>query len=157
MRIEYIDGFSVTGLSVRTKNALELMPKTANISLLWEAFSTHCRSFLSEDAKIYGVYTQYETDASGEFNVLACSDQLTCAQFDDVKCQCSYPCESMTIEAGKYLVFSAKGKMPQTVIQLWDEVWRYFNAFDCEHVRIFNTDFEYYKHENEVEIAIGVE
>ncbi|MCL1123498.1 GyrI-like domain-containing protein [Shewanella surugensis] len=161
MRIEHIETFSVAGLAVRTKNALELAPSTAKISSLWELFNIRCGSLLSEDANVYGVYTHYESDVSGEFDIIACADTLTIAQLSNDQSvldpDVSATALTVSVESGKYLVFSAKGKMPQTVIQLWGEVWRYFNAYDCGHIRNFNTDFEYYKSDNEVEIAIGIE
>ncbi|WP_299490455.1 GyrI-like domain-containing protein [uncultured Shewanella sp.] len=157
MRIEYIDAFTLIGLSVRTKNVFELTPKTAKVAPLWNEFSRICLPLLAASPKLYGAYTAYESDASGEYDLIACADGLNLKQLEPVLSQTEYTQQSVTIEAGKYLIFSAKGKMPHTIIQLWGEVWRYFNAYDCEHVRLFKTDFEYYKADNEVEIAIGVE
>lgn len=157
MRIENIDAFNLVGIKVRTKNLLELTPATAKIAPLWDEFYRTCSPLLSTNAKLYGVYTAYESDVSGEFDLVASADELSVEKLKMVLNQTDYAEQSVHIEAGKYLIFSAKGKMPQTIIQLWGEVWRYFNAYDCEHVRLYKTDFECYKSDTEVEIAIGIE
>ncbi len=157
MRIEYIDGFNLVGLKVRTKNVLELTPKTAKIAPLWDEFYRICGSLLSTSTHLYGAYTAYESDVSGEFDLVVSTDDLNLETLQTVLSLTEYSHESVKIEAGKYLIFSAKGKMPQTITQLWGEVWRYFNAYDCEHVRLYKTDFECYKSDSEVEIAIGIE
>ena len=58
--------------------------------------------------------------------------------------------------SGKYVTFSASGEMPQTLIDLWGEVWSYFSAENCLYERAYTTDFEYYKSAHEVEVSIAV-
>ncbi|WP_298775313.1 GyrI-like domain-containing protein [uncultured Shewanella sp.] len=157
MRIENIDAFNLVGMKVRTKNLLELTPATAKVAPLWDEFHRICGSLISTSTKLYGAYTAYESDVSGEFDLVVSADGLSLETLQTVLNLTEYSHQSVNIEAGKYLIFSAKGKMPQTIIQLWGEVWRYFNAYDCEHVRLYKTDFECYKSETEVEIAIGIE
>jgi predicted transcriptional regulator YdeE len=143
-----VNSINVTGLVVRTTNADEMNQSTAKIGSLWENFYKNASPNLSENSKVYGLYTNYESDAAGAFDVVACSDTLSPEVLDgSVKFQ---------ISAGKYLKFSAKGEMPQVVINLWGEIWEYFNSDGCSHERAYTTDFECYKSESEVEIFIAL-
>lgn len=60
---------TISGLKIRTKNADEMNPKTAKIGALWQTFFTDAMPTL-EPTPLYGVYTNYESDARGEFDVL---------------------------------------------------------------------------------------
>ena len=67
----------------------------------------------------------------------------------------------VSIPAGKYLVFSEEGHMPNTVMNAWESAWEYFNTLDCEHTRTFAVDFEHYIDGNleygQVDVYIGIE
>lgn len=132
------------GFTVRTKNVDEMNPTTAKIGPCWNRFFTEIAPSLELNSKMYGLYSNYESDASGEFDVTACTNQ----KINDSK--------PVTIKKGKYLVFSAKGEMPQVVIETWGEVWNYFTRSDREHERAYVTDFEFYKSGDEVEVYIGI-
>lgn len=148
MEIVDIEGFSVTGLVVRTTNAAEIKPETAKIGGLWESFYSTVAPTLAENAKVYGLYTNYASDAAGEFDVLACADTDSPNVLDNAV--------SLTIATGEYAKFSAQGAMPDVVITLWREVWAYFSANDCPYARAYTTDFEYYKNNETVEIFIAI-
>ncbi len=148
MIVQYLTSFQVTGFSLRTKNADEMNPSTAKIGQLWEKFYTEAYPKLTSDSKVYGVYTHYESDATGAFDVIACADTLQPSMFND-----AIP---LSIASGNYLKFSATGTLPQAVIELWEQVWHYFSASNCPHTRAYTTDFEYYKSDNEVEIFIAL-
>lgn len=137
---------ALAGVCVRTCNADEMSESTAKLGKLWDEFYQTLGPKLSENAKVYGVYTNYESDENGAFDVFACSDVLDDDAFKQVQTQ-----------AGQYLVFSKQGDMPAAVIELWGEIWRYFSAQDCPYKRAFLTDFEYYKTPNEIEIYIGIQ
>ncbi|PID42000.1 MAG: hypothetical protein CSB48_12065 [Proteobacteria bacterium] len=148
MKTQKIDGFEVTGIVVRTTNENEMNPSTSKIANLWETFYINASPKLSEEAKIYGIYTNYESDCTGAFDVIASSDMLQLEELtDSVK---------VKVQSGQYLVFTAKGEMPQVVIELWGKIWNYFNSKNCPHKRACTTDFEYYKSENEIEIYIAL-
>ncbi|WP_060982174.1 GyrI-like domain-containing protein [Vibrio splendidus] len=148
MKVEMIEAVKAYGFSVRTTNTNEMDPATAKIGQLWQGFFDQAFPKLTPDSKVYGVYTNYQSDFTGEFDVIACTSALTDNNFDALV--------ETEIEAGKYLTFSAEGELPQAVIDLWCEVWAYFNAADCPHVRTYTTDFELYKGETEVEISIAI-
>lgn len=148
MDINDLERTEVTGFFVRTTNAAEMNPETAKIGSLWERFYTNALPELTESSKVYGLYTNYESDVTGAYDVWACASNLPSELLKDSV--------QTKIEEGKYLTFSAKGQMPQVVIDLWGEVWNYFSSPNCPHSRAYTTDFEYYKSENEVEISIAL-
>lgn len=148
MNISEMNGFDVAGFLIRTTNADEVNPSTAKIGNLWAKFYANAAPKLNEQSKVYGLYTNYESDFTGAFDVIACSDTLSPEILpDSVK---------IHVAAGKYVTFAACGEMPQVVIALWGEVWRYFGSENCPHERAYTTDFEYYKSAHEVEISIAV-
>ncbi len=148
MKTLEIDMVNVSGIAVRTTNENEMKPSTARIANLWQKFYADVMPKLPEGAKIYGVYTNYQSDYMGEFDVIACSDAFQPDQLPDSI--------QTKIQSGKYLVFTAEGEMPQIVIDLWGKIWTYFQSDNCSYQRAYTTDFEYYKSENEIEIYIAL-
>lgn len=137
------------GFSVRTTNQAERNPETAQISALWERFYQHAGSHLTKQSQVYGVYTNYESDMNGAFDVYACTDNAAVLRLDNAK--------TVTLQSGTYLKFSGAGEMPQAVIDAWGEVWAYFTSDNCPHTRAYTTDFEWYKSPNDVEIYIAIQ
>lgn len=154
MQVIEIKGFTVHGLSVRTKNANEMAPATAKIALLWGDFYQHIIPKLKEASLSYGVYSHYESDFNGEFTVLAGADSASVVAAADRE-----GLDSVVIASGTYLVFSKKGAMPQAVIEAWGDVWAYFSDKDCPHQRAYTADFEQYRsisEMSEVDIYIAI-
>ncbi|KTD27049.1 GyrI-like domain-containing protein [Legionella maceachernii] len=141
-----LDGFLISGLSVRTKNSEEFDPNTAKLPKLWEAFSLKANHlpFFMKNSEIFGVYTDYESDATGYYNVTVGGlTEKVLPEFSTVK-----------IHSGNYLVFSGKGVMPKSVIETWLRIWSYFESYsECK--RNFISDFELYRGD-EISIHIGV-
>ena len=148
MKVEMIEAVKAYGFSVRTTNTDEIDPAKAKIGQLWQGFFDQVFPTLTPDSKVYGVYTNYESDFTGEFDVIACTNVLADQSLDALV--------ETEIKAGKYLTFSAEGELPQAVIDLWGEVCAYFNSPDCPHIRTYTTDFEFYKGETAVEISIAI-
>jgi len=136
----------ITGLQVRTKNADEMHPDTQKIAPLWGRFFHEILPTLNEGATVYGVYHNYESDATGEFYVLVGADKISVTE----------EMKSVELQAGKYLMFPVKGELPQAIIDTWMQVWAYFEDSSIDERRTYETDFELYKSEDEVEIYIGV-
>lgn len=134
----------LNGLVVRTKNANERDPSSSKIDHLWDKFFKEVAPSLVENAMVYGVYTNYESDASGEFDVMACTDKELSGL------------SRVTLQRGDYLIFSGKGEMPQIVIDTWGEIWNYFSNKDVPYERAYLTDYELYKNKDEIEIYIGI-
>lgn len=137
---------TIKGLHIRTKNVDEMNPETQKIAPLWGRFFAEIMPTLDPSEPLYGVYHNYESDASGAFDVLAGVDSSV--EGEEIT--------SVTLEAGKYLMFPAKGEMPQAIIETWGQVWAYFEDPSIDERRAFATDFEVYKSADEAEIYIGV-
>ncbi|QNK66141.1 GyrI-like domain-containing protein [Variovorax sp. PAMC26660] len=140
------DAFRVAGPTVRTTNHGESTPATARIGALWGRFFGEQMAELmprrTSDARIFGVYSAYESDAHGAFDVTA---GLAVADSEDC----------VAIEAGNYLVFADQGEMPHMVIATWQRIWQYFEAHP-EIARSYRSDFEAYEGPDKVAIHIGV-
>lgn len=134
----------IKGFETRTKNVNEMNPETQKIAPLWGKYFTEIFHTLKEDKSLYGVYHNYESDAQGEFDVLVGAEEGT------------ESLSSVHIEEGNYLVFPAKGEMPQAIIDTWARVWAYFEDPSIDERRAFKTDYEMYISSDEAEVVIGV-
>lgn len=148
MKIVQFEGKQITGIGMRTNNANEMNPETSRIATIHQKFDKKVSVNYKNGARVYGVYYDYESDYSGEFSVLAGTDQSDIAMTGDL--------EKISIPGGKYMVFEAKGEVPQIVIETWSKIWSYFSKGDTQYQRAYITDFEFYKNQNELEIYISV-
>lgn len=140
--LKRVEHFRVTGLGTRTKNCDEFNEQTAKLPNLWQQFSS---TDLASHANIFGVYSDYESDAHGLYTVtVGIASDAPQDAFNSVK-----------IQAGNYLVFQGTGPMPSTVIATWKRIWDYFET-ENEYRRNFISDFEAYNGSNEVAIYIGI-
>ena len=143
-----LDEKRIAGLSVRTNNASEMQPETAKIGALHQTFAQQAKVAYEKGACLYGVYYQYESDYTGDFNVLVGAEPNLLASKAEL--------EHVALPAGDYLVFSGEGGMPQVVIDVWQEIWRYFSSDDCIHRRAYTVDFECHTSESSVDVYIAV-
>ncbi len=141
--VKKIESFTVSGFSVRTQNKDEFNDKTAKLPGLWQQFYT---SELAANANIFGVYSNYDSDANGFYTVTGGVES------PHVQTELSV----VTIQAGNYLVFQGTGPMPATVVEIWQRVWTFFET-NTEHRRKFISDFEAYSGPDQVAIYIGLE
>lgn len=147
MNIQHIKPFTVTGIKTRTNNKNEISGSQAKIGELWQQFYEKIADKLTEKSSVYGVYSGYESDHKGDFDVIVAANELSVEQPE---------LHQIEVQEGDYLVFSANGKMPEVVIELWNNIWQYFESENCQHVRAFTTDFEFYKSPAEIEIYIAI-
>ncbi|ALO35261.1 transcriptional regulator [Colwellia sp. MT41] len=148
MELRFVSEKTINGLSIRTDNETEMDPNKGKISSLWQAFDETVSVDYKNGERVYGVYSDYESDHTGKFTVHA--------GFDGLSMPPKISLAQVTIPAAKYLVFTHKGEMPQIAIDAWTDVWNYFSKGKEEHKRLYSTDFEYYPHENEIEVHIAV-
>ena len=142
-----LENKTIIGLKARTKNEDEMNPEVAKIGALWQNFFKNIMPTLGETPPpLYGVYTNYESDAYGEFDVLVGAKEVE--KFEGRA--------SVVLEEGTYLCFKAKGELPQAVIDTWGEIWNYFADEKCQAKRVYKTDFEKYISQDEAEIYIGI-
>ena len=150
MRVEEIEEKLIYGFSTRTKNSNEMNPKTGKIASIWQKFDNTVEVNYKDGERVYGIYYNYESDANGEFDVLA-GYETPNNELDNIK-----------IQKGKYLVFSKtfeetdNNTRVQAIIETWDKVWGYFSNEGSQYKRLYKTDFEFYKGLNEVEIYISI-
>ena len=156
-RTVHIDAFQVTGLSVRTRNSDENDPATARIGALWDSFFSHSWErhlpAVGHDGRLFGVYSAYESDAHGAFDVtvgVATDPGAGAAGYAGGE-----KIRRTPVLAGTYLVFTGAGPMPQMVIDTWGAIWAYF-ARNPQVQRRFGTDFEAYSGPDQVAIHIGI-
>jgi len=146
MKIVEVDEKKIYGISVRTANANEMNPETAKIGKAWQKFDREVSVNYQAGERVYGVYYDYESDANGEFSVLAGTETPN----DSL--------EQVTILKGKYLVFEGKATSLdddariQAVIDTWGKVWGYFGGEKSEYGRAYKTDFEHYKNQTDINI-----
>jgi len=138
--------FAVAGPGIRTTRRHEQDPRAGRIAGLWSRFFDEERFRMphrTPDARLYAVYSDYGMpDEDRAFTVTA-----------GVAVSAGDPL--VRIEAGDYLVFHGRGRMPQMVLATWERVDRFF-AEHPEIRRRWYSDFEAYPGPYEVAIHIGV-
>jgi predicted transcriptional regulator YdeE len=107
MQHVHIDQFTISGLTIRTNNSTETDPQKAKIGNLWQDFSQNLPA-AEETAICYGVYSNFESDEGGEFDLTAGIKGI----FPTTKSS------EISIPAGTYLRFEKKGAFPAAVIEL---------------------------------------
>lgn len=147
MSVIHINEKTIFGLNARTNNQNEMNPKTGKIAPLVQRFDESVSVNYRAGARVYSVYYDYESDASGDYSVLIGADAVASS---------SLALSEVKIQAGNYLVFSAQGQVPQIVFETWGKIWNYFSSEGCVHTRAYVTDFEFYKSQDEIEIHIGI-
>lgn len=140
------------GLKTRTTNALEMDPGTARIGKLWEqAYATNVFDTIPQrldDATPMAVYTDYDSDHHGEYALLVGAGVASIDHLPE-------GLHALTIPGGLYLAFTATGSMPQAVIDVWGEVWRYFDN-ETPYTRLYTCDVEHYEAADTVTVYIAV-
>ena len=141
--MKQVESFTVTGFRVRTQNSDEFNEKTAKLPSLWQQFYS---SELATNTRVFGVYSNYASDAHGLYTVTV-----------GVEASPADPqLSSVSIHSGNYLVFHGTGPMPSTVVDVWKQVWAFFEG-NKDHRRNFISDFEVYEGAERVMIYIGLE
>lgn len=131
---EQIESFNIIGISIETTN--EKGQSMADIGQVWDRF--YSENIFTEipakiDEDIYAIYTDYESDYQGKYTfILGCK----------VSSLGKVPngCKGLTLKGGRYLKYTAKGKMPDAVVSKWQEIWKNDDELD----RAYTADFEVY-------------
>ncbi len=142
--------FTLSGISIRTSNSEQAQPSKETIGGLWQRFIgqdlANTISNKLPDSPLYGAYSAYESDANGQFTAtVGVAVSAPTSAFDTIE-----------VDGGRYLVFEARGAIPQSVIEAWGKIWPFF-ATSKDWKRRYTTDFEVYRNSNVVEIYIAVE
>lgn len=147
------DARRIAGLAIRTTNAAEANPQTAKIPGVWERFMSEpwVKEMLDQIGAfgpLMAVYSAYESDASGRYQLLVGRQVRSTASVPD-------PLQTVSIADGSYLVFQNAGALPQVVIDGWRAVWAYFSRPNVAP-RAYTFDFEIYADGGSVEIWVAV-
>ena len=136
--------FTVNGIGVRTSNRDEMDPQKAKIPGLWESFGKGLGP--AEPTEVFGVYTHYESDEQGGYDLFAAVKERFPSN------QATY----LTIPEGTYVKFTRTGPLKEACMELWQEIWAYFQSPDSPK-RTFVCDFEAYAGMDAISIYIGIE
>lgn len=146
-------GTTLIGISLPGKTSNENQRSTADIGAFWQTFmkenvASKIPGRVGDD--IYAVYYDYEGDYTKPFSYF-----IGVPVGDDT----TVPAGMIKIDipTGKYQHFTAKGKMPDCMIEAWAQIW------NSDIKRTYTADYEVYgsrsgDSENaEVDIFIAVE
>jgi predicted transcriptional regulator YdeE len=146
MKVTRIKKLMISGISAVTNNEFEMSEENGKISQLWEDYfakDIYKTTFnKANNDSMYGVYSDYESDVTGNYEIT-------------VGVEVTKSKNAIVIEDKKYLVFSKKGELPSVVVELWEEIWDYFEK-NSEYERAFTVDFEKYTKEDEIEIYVAI-
>lgn len=137
--IETRPAMSIQGVGVRTTNEAEAGPQ-GKIPQLWDRyFQSGLQARLSDkDQAIYGLYTDYESDASGSYTLII-SNRID----EDVAAETSSELQQASVPASRYLVFrTRRGPLMEIVPEVWHEIWSYFDQ--AAEKRTYTGDYERY-------------
>jgi predicted transcriptional regulator YdeE len=135
------ESFQVIGITASTNNQKESGPD-AIIAKLWQQFLSE--GLLNRipdrvDQSIIAVYTDYVTDANGQYTL------VLGAKVKPIPIP-KLP-EGMVVKlvpAGRYAVFtSERGPVAKVVIETWKQIWAYYKS-PANGRRAYRADFELY-------------
>ena len=132
-----VPAFTVIGLSVRTTNAVEMSGNAGKIGPLWSQFMHEGAEAIPgviEQGTVYAVYTHYESDETGAYDVIL-------GRSVQPEQQVPVNMKAVHIPAARYLVFSAADSSPAAIKAAWMSVYKYFADHSGQR-RAFTFDFE---------------
>jgi predicted transcriptional regulator YdeE len=146
-------GMRVAGLALRTDNATE-SGANGKIPGLWQRYRGEDWFGRLEEFGAFGppvgVYSAYESDAEGSYQILAGREIKSPAKVPPTA-----PLQVVTVPAGEYLVFQSTGPLPGSVVAGWKAVWAHFEKSGAP-ARAYTCDFEIYPNDHTVEIWVAV-
>lgn len=143
-----LPAFDVIGLTARTSNEAQFGGDD-RIGPLWAQFMAGAgESIPAALDQIFSLYTHYETDHNGAYDVILGKP---------VRPGTQPPAGMITkhIPAATYLVFPAESRAPEAIMAAWQSVYCYFDEAGTPK-RAFTVDFERYS-EKGVELFIAIQ
>lgn len=140
----------VVGFAVRTTNADEMDPARARLPALWQrvgapgAFA-HVPGRVDEN--LYAVLTDYESDHHGAYTQIVGTGVRTVPRLPEAMV-------AVRVPAGQALKLEARGPMPQTLAEAWQQVWKHTESGGTP-ARVFTTDLEVH-HRGGVDLYIAI-
>lgn len=137
----------IHGFSSRTCNQDESRSMNAKIPKLWESFASSPLKNALPKTKAYCVYSNYESDVSGFYDVTVGIPLLLQTNENHLT--------PIVIQKGHYFCFRNQGNLPDVVIETWNAIWQFFSEHQA-YRRAYQTDFEVYLENNIMEVYIGL-
>ncbi|MGD1946187.1 MAG: GyrI-like domain-containing protein [Croceivirga sp.] len=131
---EKVDDFMIIGVSVETTN--QDGQAAQDMSGLWQKFftegvSNRIANKTSED--VFVLYTDYEKDYKGRYTAIIGHKVHSVDEVPE-------GLMGWTFQGGNYLKLTAKGEVPGSVVNVWNEVWSKDEALH----RRYTVDYEVY-------------
>lgn len=123
----------VAGIKIRTKNSDKNVKR--NIGMLWDKFykeGIYESIPDKKNGKSIGLYTNYESDADGAYDVFVCCEVKSLSNLPE-------KVESKIIPGGKYAEFVIKGDTHKAIAEFWMKLW------NMNIDRKYSCDFEEYQ------------
>ncbi|GGC85094.1 GyrI-like domain-containing protein [Enterococcus wangshanyuanii] len=121
---------TIAGKMIRTNNQ-----QIEDIIDLWNM--VHLMNLTGE---LYAVYTNYESNFKGDYDLLVGSEQAECSQ-------------KVIINSGEYVAIKVDGQSPEAVGQAWQQIWQ---DEELEKRRTYQTDVEHYQKDGTIMIYLSV-
>ncbi|RJL30350.1 GyrI-like domain-containing protein [Bailinhaonella thermotolerans] len=142
--------FFVVGYAVRTSNAAEADPARALLPALWGRASqpgafAHVPGRMDEN--LYAVLTDYESDHRGAYTQIVGVAVTSPAAIPE-------NLVAVRVPAARCLRLSARGPMPQALLDTWAEVWKHTESGGSP-ARSFTTDVEIH-HEEGADLYLAI-
>jgi predicted transcriptional regulator YdeE len=144
--LEQLSSFKVIGISIETTN--ENQQSEQDIGLLWNRFFSEnviskIPNKLSDE--VYSLYTDYESDYTGKYTAIL---GMKVSSLDSIPDGMN----GREFKTGTYKKFKAKTLEPESVVEVWQEVWEKNQELD----RKYTVDFEVHKQDSKTEVFIAV-
>jgi predicted transcriptional regulator YdeE len=148
--ITEVPGFTVLGFAIRTTNARETSGEEGQIGPLWGRFLQGAGDSIPnvlEPHAIYSVYTNYESDENGPYDLIL-------GKIVDPSQQAPDGMRAVQIPDAKYRLFPARESSPEAIQSAWQSVYQYF-AKHPKDQRAYTWDFERHsRHSVAIYIAV---
>ncbi|MFZ4863360.1 GyrI-like domain-containing protein [Sphingobacterium sp. Mn56C] len=136
-----VKALTIMGIAVRTTN--QNNQAAQDMAALWTRFVTeniaekipHVQSGV-----IFSIYTDYEKDFTGPYTAILGMEVSSLCDVPEGLIARQFPEEN-------FEVFTAKGKMPDAVVETWQGIWRNDAALN----RKYTYDFERYSEKSQLE------
>jgi predicted transcriptional regulator YdeE len=139
----------VVGIQARTSTVAEADPATAAVPALWRRLPAVADAIPDRAGTrtTCAVYSDYE-DGGGSFRCLVGAEVTGAGELPAGLVE-------VTVPAGEYLVFAARGPMPEALAATWARVAEFFDHADL--ARAFTADLEvHYPAGSAVDVFVAV-
>ncbi|MCB0723834.1 MAG: AraC family transcriptional regulator [Ignavibacteriae bacterium] len=129
---EQLDEIKIIGLKIRTTN--ENNQAGTDIFHVWDRiFKEDIPGKIPNKTgdEMYGIYFDYEGDYTKPYSFMV---GCPVSSLDDIP----EGMDSVVLNSGKYAHIVAKGKMPDCIVETWQEIW------NSDLDRAYGTDYEVY-------------